>query len=126
MRLDICGTIRGEGRAACGQVLRLLHDRTEKMRPARRLQMNCVDERRSSSEGIRHLQVHVAERSSPPGILVEHRGRRIRHGRGHGGAAVGWFCTPAYFDAPRTEAIPRGSALPSGRRMIKVRAFALR
>jgi len=66
MRLDICGTIRGEGRAACGQVLRLLHDRTEKMRPARRLQMNCVDERRSSSEGIRHLQVHVAERSSPP------------------------------------------------------------
>jgi hypothetical protein len=52
MRLDICGTIRGEGRAACGQVLRLLHDRTEKMRPARRLQMNCVDERRISSEGI--------------------------------------------------------------------------
>jgi hypothetical protein len=50
------------------------------------------------------------EGSSPRGTLIEHRGRRIRHGRG-------------WADAPRTEAIPRGSALPSGRRMIEVRVL---
>jgi hypothetical protein len=29
-------------------------------------QVNCADERRSPSEGIRHVQMHVAEGSSPP------------------------------------------------------------
>jgi hypothetical protein len=98
MRLDICGRFvvkveRSVGKfcASCTTGRKKCARRGASTGGAAPPQVNCADERRSPSEGIGHVQVHVAERSSPPSILVEHRGRRIRHGRGHGRAAVGWF-----------------------------------
>jgi hypothetical protein len=91
MRLDICGQVVVKVEQLVGKFCASCTMGTEYTPGAAPPQVNCADERRSPSEGIRHVQMHVAEGSSPPSILIEHLGRRIRHGRGHGRAAVGWF-----------------------------------